>query len=77
MLPKTRSGKVLRVVLKNMANGQPVNPPGTIEDLTALEYAKEALAALGYPAPNAAASAPAAADKTGPLFGSSGSLYKM
>jgi len=47
-LPKTRSGKILRVVIKNIANGQPPNPPGTIEDLSTLNIAKEALRKLGY-----------------------------
>jgi len=52
-LPKTRSGKVLRVVLRNLANGKPANPPATIEDMQALEFAREALASLGYPVPTA------------------------
>lgn len=47
-LPKTRSGKVLRVVLKNMANGLPPNPPGTIEDYGAINYAHDALKKLGF-----------------------------
>lgn len=49
MLPKTRSGKVLRVVLRNIAEGKPANPPGTIEESVALEYAREAFAAMGFP----------------------------
>jgi len=47
-LPKTRSGKVLRVVLKNMANGLPPNPPGTIEDFSAITHAHDALKKLGF-----------------------------
>eukprot|EP01125_Pyxidicula_operculata_P020895 TRINITY_DN7859_c0_g1_i1.p1 TRINITY_DN7859_c0_g1~~TRINITY_DN7859_c0_g1_i1.p1 ORF type:complete len:671 (+),score=118.59 TRINITY_DN7859_c0_g1_i1:90-2102(+) len=47
-LPKTRSGKILRVVLKNMANGKPANPPGTIEDMSALDHAYHALIKLGF-----------------------------
>jgi len=50
-LPKTRSGKILRVVLKNMANGLPPNPPGTIEDMVAIDHAQIALKKLGYPLP--------------------------
>lgn len=48
-LPKTRSGKVLRVCLRNIAEGRPANPPGTIEDVIALEYAREAISSMGYP----------------------------
>jgi len=47
-LPKTRSGKVLRVVLKNMANGLPPNPPGTIDDYNSINYAHDALKKLGF-----------------------------
>jgi propionyl-CoA synthetase len=35
-LPKTRSGKVLRNVIRNIGNHQPANPPATIEDLSVL-----------------------------------------
>jgi len=35
--------------LRRLAEGKDPNPPGTIEDMAALEYAREALAAMGYP----------------------------
>ncbi|UCC16660.1 MAG: AMP-binding protein, partial [Dehalococcoidales bacterium] len=35
-LPKTRSGKVLRGVMRNIANGQDYQIPSTIEDINAL-----------------------------------------
>lgn len=36
-LPKTRSGKILRKVMRNMADQKPFAPPGTIEDLSVLD----------------------------------------
>ncbi|QHE72415.1 AMP-binding protein [Rhodococcus sp. WAY2] len=36
-LPKTRSGKILRRTLRDLANGEPVHVPPTIEDATVLE----------------------------------------
>lgn len=49
-LPKTRSGKILRNALRALANGQPVQLPGTVEDAAVLDdHARPALAALGYP----------------------------
>jgi len=36
-LPKTRSGKILRVILRKMADGEPYTVPSTIEDPTALD----------------------------------------
>ena len=49
-LPKTRSGKVLRGVMRSIANGDPWSPPATIDDPAALDEIRGALAALGYPA---------------------------
>ena len=36
-LPKTRSGKILRNILKNICNGEVFTIPGTIEDAGAIE----------------------------------------
>ncbi len=36
-LPKTRSGKILRASIRKLADGEPANPPATIEDPAALE----------------------------------------
>lgn len=36
-LPKTRSGKILRKVMRHMADGKPYTAPGTIEDATVLD----------------------------------------
>lgn len=36
-LPKTRSGKILRSIIRAMADGQPYIVPGTIEDMGVLE----------------------------------------
>ena len=36
-LPKTRSGKILRAVLRRLANGEAVETPPTIEDAAVLE----------------------------------------
>ena len=35
-LPKTRSGKILRKIMRHMADGQDFNPPSTIEDMSVL-----------------------------------------
>ncbi|ODS93954.1 MAG: propionyl-CoA synthetase [Comamonas sp. SCN 65-56] len=48
-LPKTRSGKVLRVTIRTMADGGEVKIPATIEDDAVLPEIQEALSALGYP----------------------------
>ena len=37
-LPKTRSGKIIRKLLKEMINGEELNIPPTIEDISVLEY---------------------------------------
>lgn len=39
-LPKTRSGKILRAIIRAMADGQPYTVPGTIEDITVLDQIK-------------------------------------
>jgi propionyl-CoA synthetase len=36
-LPKTRSGKILRKIMRNIADGKPFTPPSTIEDITVLD----------------------------------------
>jgi propionyl-CoA synthetase len=48
-LPKTRSGKVLRVTIRTMADGTQIKVPATIEDDTVLPEITAALKALGYP----------------------------
>jgi propionyl-CoA synthetase len=47
-LPKTRSGKILRLVIRKLADGHPVMPPATIDDPTALECVRIGLNAIGY-----------------------------
>merc|ERR1712113_176172 len=48
-LPKTRSGKILRNVLRSMANGkEKINIPGTIEDRSVLIDVKRTLDSIGY-----------------------------
>jgi len=36
-LPKTRSGKILRKIMRAIADNKPFNPPSTIEDMSVLE----------------------------------------
>jgi propionyl-CoA synthetase len=48
-LPKTRSGKVLRGVLRRIANGEPWTMPATIDDPAILDEIQTALRALGLP----------------------------
>eukprot|EP00927_Polykrikos_kofoidii_P028505 TRINITY_DN24878_c0_g1_i1.p1 TRINITY_DN24878_c0_g1~~TRINITY_DN24878_c0_g1_i1.p1 ORF type:complete len:681 (+),score=92.01 TRINITY_DN24878_c0_g1_i1:116-2158(+) len=48
-LPKTRSGKVLRKLMRRMADGAEVNVPGTIEDPNSVNVLRETLSKLGYP----------------------------
>lgn len=40
-LPKTRSGKILRKIIRAIADGKSFNPPSTIEDITVLDELKE------------------------------------
>ena len=44
-LPKTRSGKILRGTMRQIADGQPWKTPATIDDPAILEEIKEALEA--------------------------------
>ena len=48
-LPKTRSGKVLRGVMRRMANGESWTMPATIDDPAILDDVRVALERLGYP----------------------------
>lgn len=48
-LPKTRSGKIVRGTIKNIADGVEYRIPPTIDDPAILEEITVALAALGYP----------------------------
>jgi len=50
-LPKTRSGKILRGVMKKIADGQPYSLPPTIEDPAVLSEIAESLSSIGYPRP--------------------------
>lgn len=47
-LPKTRSGKVLRGTMRQIADGEPYNVPSTIDDPAILDEIKLALRQLGY-----------------------------
>ena len=49
-LPKTRSGKVVRGTLRDMASGKDWKAPATIEDPAVLEAIQGRLTAVGYPA---------------------------
>mmetsp|Transcript_41199 Transcript_41199/g.36532 ORF Transcript_41199/g.36532 Transcript_41199/m.36532 type:complete len:120 (+) Transcript_41199:1435-1794(+) len=46
-LPKTRSGKILRNVLRNIVRGLNPNPPATIEDDTVIEKITEKVKTKG------------------------------
>ncbi len=48
-LPKTRSGKVLRATMVNIADGTPYKMPATIDDPAILDEIAAALKTLGYP----------------------------
>jgi propionyl-CoA synthetase len=50
-LPKTRSGKILRSVIRDLADGREPRVPATIESPGAINLAQAALASIGYPAP--------------------------
>ncbi|AHD00491.1 propionate-CoA ligase PrpE [Leisingera methylohalidivorans] len=47
-LPKTRSGKILRGTMVNIADGTPWKMPATIDDPAVLDEIKDALQAIGY-----------------------------
>jgi propionyl-CoA synthetase len=49
-LPKTRSGKVLRGTMRNMADGREWNVPPTIDDPAVLDEIAGKLSELGYAA---------------------------
>ncbi|MFK7772892.1 MAG: propionyl-CoA synthetase [Saprospiraceae bacterium] len=42
-LPKTRSGKILRKIMRYLADGKSFNPPSTIEDMSVLDKIKDLL----------------------------------
>jgi propionyl-CoA synthetase len=47
-LPKTRSGKILRGTMRNLANGEDTKVPATIDDPAILDEVAESLRGLGY-----------------------------
>ena len=49
-LPKTRSGKILRGTMVNIADGTAYKPPATIDDPAILDEIKTALQTIGYAA---------------------------
>ena len=48
-LPKTRSGKILRGTMQKIADGEPWQPPATIDDPVILDEITESLQSIGYP----------------------------
>ena len=51
-LPKTRSGKILRNVLRNIADGESYKLPGTIERAEVVDDVAKSIASIGYPKQN-------------------------
>lgn len=49
VLPKTRSGKILRKTIKQIADGEEPAVPGTIDNPATLEVAANAMKQLGFP----------------------------
>ena len=47
-LPKTRSGKILRNIIRAIADGRPFNTPSTIEDITVLDELKEVMMEMAH-----------------------------
>jgi propionyl-CoA synthetase len=47
-LLKTRSGKILRVTMRKIANSEPYKTPATIDDPAILDEIKTALQGVGY-----------------------------
>jgi propionyl-CoA synthetase len=47
-LPKTRSGKILRQVIRKMIDGQPYKVPSTIDDPAIIDELVETLSANGW-----------------------------
>ena len=50
-LPKTRSGKILRGTMRQIADGEEWRLPATIDDPATLDEVGRALADLGFPEP--------------------------
>jgi propionyl-CoA synthetase len=48
-LPKTRSGKIFRGIMKKIADGVQWKMPATIDDPAILDEISSALGSLGYP----------------------------
>jgi propionyl-CoA synthetase len=48
-LPKTRSGKILRGIMRKIANGQEYKVPATIDDPAILDEITDVLKKVGYP----------------------------
>jgi len=48
-LPKTRSGKILRGTMRQIADGEQWQLPATIDDPNSLDHITQALTTLGYP----------------------------
>ena len=48
-LPKTRSGKILRGTMRDIADGKPYKAPATIDDPVILDEITENLKSIGYP----------------------------
>ena len=46
-LPKTRSGKILRKIMRHIADGKAFNPPSTIEDMTVLDELRDLMGEKG------------------------------
>jgi propionyl-CoA synthetase len=47
-LPKTRSGKILRGTMRQIADGETYTTPATIEDPVVLDEISDALERIGY-----------------------------
>ena len=47
-LPKTRSGKILRGIMRKIADNEEYRFPATIEDPVVLDEVREALQSIGY-----------------------------
>ena len=50
-LPKTRSGKILRGTMRNIADCQDYRVPATIEDPLVIDEIREAMVSIGYATP--------------------------
>ena len=48
-LPKTRSGKIPRTTMREIAAGEAYKPPATIDEPAILEETTDSLATVGYP----------------------------